>query len=47
MMKIDVVDAHDLAAVDVNHLLIEQIAAEQQQAFGTVGSGPIPAAVEA
>jgi len=25
MMKIDVVDAHDLAAVDVNHLLIEQI----------------------
>jgi len=32
MMKIDVVSARP-AAVDVNHLLIEQIAAEQQQAF--------------
>ena len=29
---LDVVDAHDLAAVDVDDLLIEQIALEQQHA---------------
>jgi hypothetical protein len=40
VIKIDVVHAHNLAAVDVNHLLIEQIAAEQQQSFGAVGRGP-------
>jgi hypothetical protein len=30
MMEIDVIDAHHLAAVNVNHLLVQQVAAEQQ-----------------
>ena len=33
-LELDVVDADDLAAVDVDDLLVEQIALEQQQAVG-------------
>jgi hypothetical protein len=43
-VKIHVVDAHNFAAVDVNHLLIEEIATEQQQAFGAIGHGPFGSA---
>ena len=32
--ELDVVDAHDLAAVDVDDLLIEEVALEQQDAVG-------------
>jgi len=32
--ELDVVDAHDLASVDVDDLLIEQIALQEQQAVG-------------
>ncbi len=39
-MKIHVIHAHNFAAVHVNHLLIQQIAAEQQQSFGAIGRGP-------
>jgi hypothetical protein len=47
VVKIDVVHAHDLAAVHVNHLLIEQVAAEQQQPFVPVWRTQSAAAVEA
>ena len=33
-VELDVVDAHDLAAVDVDDLLIEEIALEEEQAVG-------------
>ena len=33
-LELDVVDAHDLAAVDVDDLLVEQVALEQQHAVG-------------
>jgi hypothetical protein len=40
-LEFDVVDAHDLAAVNVDDLLIEKIAFEKEQALRTVGSGPV------
>ena len=41
LMKIDVIDAHNFAAINVNHLLIEQVAAKEQQAFRAVGQNPV------
>ena len=41
LVKIDVVDAHNFAAMHIDHLLIEQIPAEQQQTFGAVGWDPV------
>ncbi len=46
-MKVHVVDANNFAAVNVDDLLIEQVAAQQQQAFGSVGQYPAPAEVAA
>ena len=40
-LKIDIVDADDFASVNVNDLLIEEIAFEQEQAFGAVGGRPV------
>jgi len=39
-IELDVVDANDLAAVDVDNLLIEQIALEQEDAVGRRVQGP-------
>ena len=39
-LELDVVDAHDLAAVDVDDLLIEQVALQQQHAVGRRRSAP-------
>jgi hypothetical protein len=40
-LKVDVVDADDFAAVNVDDLLIKEIALEEEQAFGAVGGGPV------
>jgi hypothetical protein len=40
-LKFDVVYAYDLAAVDIDHLLIEEIAVEKKQSFGAVSGRPI------
>ena len=40
-VELDVVDADDLASVNVDDLLIEEIAFEEEQAFGAIRSGPI------
>ena len=40
-LEFDVVDADDLASVNVDDLLIEKISFEQEQAFGAVGGGPV------
>lgn len=39
-LKLDIVDADDFASVNVDYLLIEEIAIEQEQAFSAVGGGP-------
>ncbi len=39
--QVDVVDADYLAPVDVDDLLIEQIAFQQEQTFGAVRGGPV------
>src|ERR1700746_2312996 len=39
--EIDVIDADDLASVDVDDLLVGEIALEKKQAFGAVGGGPV------
>ena len=40
-MKFDIVDADDLASVNVDDLLIEEIAFEKEESFGAVGGGPV------
>ena len=45
-VELDVVDAHDLAAVDVDDLLIEEVALEQQQAVRRSVGLPCPASVD-
>jgi hypothetical protein len=40
-LEVNVVDADDFTAVNVDDLLIEEIALEEEQAFGAVGSGPV------
>src|SRR5271156_5012996 len=40
-LKVDVVDADDFASINVDDLLIEQIALKKEQAFGAVGGGPV------
>ena len=40
-LKVDVIDTDDFASIDVDDLLIEEIAFEQEQAFGAVGGRPI------
>ena len=44
-IELDVVDAHDLAAVDVDDLLVEQVALEQQHAVRGARSAPTVAVV--
>jgi hypothetical protein len=41
-LQIDIVHADDFAAVDVNHLLIQQVALQQEQSFRAIGSRPLP-----
>ena len=41
LVEVDVVDADDLAAVNVDDLLVEEIALQQQQALGAGESGPV------
>ena len=36
MVKIHIVNAHHFPAVDVNHLLIEQIATKQKESFRAI-----------
>jgi hypothetical protein len=40
-LEFNVVDPNDFAPVDVDDLLIEQIAFEEEQSLGTVGGGPV------
>ena len=40
-LQVDIVDPHDFASINVDDLLIEEIAFEKEQAFGAVGGGPI------
>jgi hypothetical protein len=40
-LEVDVVDANDFAAVNVDDLLIEEVAFEEEEAFRAVGGGPV------
>jgi hypothetical protein len=40
-VEFDIVDANDFASVNVDDLLVEEIALEQEQAFSAVGGGPV------
>ena len=40
-LEFDVVDADDFAPVNVDDLLIEEVAFEKEEAFGAVGGGPV------
>src|SRR5208283_1759554 len=40
-LKVDIIDPHDFASVNIDDLLIEEIAFEEEQAFGAVGGGPV------
>src|SRR5208282_4300074 len=40
-LQVDIVDPHDFASINVDDLLIEKIAFEEEQAFGAVGGGPV------
>ena len=46
-LQLDVVDADHFTSVNVDDLLIEQIAFQEKQPFRTVRSGPVRKIVEA
>ena len=40
-LEIDIVDAHHFSSVDVDDLLVEQVALQEKEAFGAVHRRPI------
>jgi hypothetical protein len=40
-LQVDIVDADDFASVNIDDLLIEEVAFEKEQSFGAVGGGPV------
>ena len=43
LVQIDIIDPHHLAAEDIDHLLVEQVASEQQPAFRSIARCPLTA----
>ena len=41
LVNVDVVDAHDFASVNVDDLLVEQVALQQEQAFAAAVRAPL------
>ena len=41
MIQINIIDSHHLASINVNHLLVEQVALQQEQALSAFSGSPI------